>query len=283
MPHPPAAGPRLTAIDRLRLLLPRGWRGALNRALYEAAYRIPAVAASGFFNGGYLPLSPGLLSVPGLAATAAQANLYQFVMRDHPAGLVWEPAHVLEIGCGAGGGLLYAGVAWPRSRLTGIDASATAIAAARLRLRQRPEITLIEGRGEALPLADAHFDLVISIGTLTNIGAARFMAEAGRVLLPGGVLSISAGTGWAAADYRAMLAATAAAAGLHLLRFTDITAGALAAIEADAPAHAAMIAGLPWFLRHQAREWAALPGSARHGRYRSGARRDVAAVFRRAA
>ncbi len=267
----------------LRQRLPDRGRAALNRALYEIAYRIPAVADSGFFNGGMLPLSPELMAVPGLRGTPAQANLYHFVMLDHLAGLVWEPARLLEVGCGAGGGLLYARAAWPRSALVGIDASGSAIAAATQRLRDQPGITLMQARGEALPFPAAGFDVLVSIGTLTNVGAAAFLREAARVLMLGGYLSLSAGTGWSALDYQAMLAREGAAAGLRLIRFAEITAGTMAAIEADAEAHAAMIARLPFFLRGQAREWAALPGSVRHARYLAGARRDMAAVFQREA
>lgn len=265
----------------LRQKLPDGGRAALNRALYEAAYRIPAVASSGFFNGGMMPLSPELMAVPGLGGTPSQANLYHFVMLDQLAGLVWEPAGLLEIGCGAGGGLAYARAAWPRSALTGIDGSA--IAAATRRLDGQPGLTLMQARGESLPFPDASFDVVISIGTLTNVGAGSFLREAARVMQAGGFLSLSADTGWNAGDYRAMLAREGAAAGLALLRFAEITPGTMAAIEADAEAHAAMIARLPFFLRRQAREWAALPGSVRHARYLAGARRDMAAVFQRVA
>jgi len=275
--------PRLTALDRLRRLLPVGLRAALNRAVYEAAYRVPLVAKAGFFNGGYHPLLPGLAAAQSLA-NRCQANLYELVLRHHPGPRSpTPPARLLDIGCGAGGGLAYAAAIWPGTRLTGVDAAAGAIAAARRHLAAHPDILLIRARGESLPLPDAAFDMVVSVGALTNVGARTFLAEAARVLAPGGLLSISAGTGWSEADYRRMLGSVAADAGLRLLRLTDITAGTIAAIEADAATHAAAIAALPWFLRGQAREWAALPGSARHARYRSGARRDVAAVFRRLA
>lgn len=267
----------------LRERMPRRGGAALNRALYEIAYRISAVAQGGFFNGGMLPLSPDLMEVSALGGTPSQANLYHFVMLDHLAGLVWEPARLLEIGCGAGGGLAYAHAAWPRSAITGIDASGSAITAATRRLAGQTGVTLMQARGEALPFPDARFDVVISIGTLTNVGAGAFLRESARVLEPGGFLSLSAGTGWSADDYAAMLAREGAAAGLQLLRFTEITEGTMAAIEADAAAHGAMIARMPFFLRRQAREWAALPGSVRHARYLAGARRDMAAVFQREA
>jgi SAM-dependent methyltransferase len=267
----------------LRQWLPASARASLNRFLYEAAYRIPAVARSGFFNGGLMPLSPDLMELPGLGGTPSQANLYHFVMLDQLAGLVWEPARLLEIGCGAGGGLRYARAAWPRSALIGVDASGSAIAAATARLAGQPGITVMQARGEALPLPDAVFDVVISIGTLTNVGAGAFLREAARVMLPGAYLSLSAGTGWSAVDYAAMLRRHGAEAGLDLIRFEEITPGTMAAIAADAEAHAAMIARLPFFLRGQAREWAALPGSVRHARYLAGARRDMAAVFQRVA
>ncbi|WP_431285840.1 class I SAM-dependent methyltransferase [Humitalea sp. 24SJ18S-53] len=266
------------SLNLLRAVLPAGGAATLNRAVYEAAYRLPAVADSGFFNGGYRPLLPGLLGVPGLAGAPSQANLYEFVLRTHPGRRVQDPRTILDIGCGAGGGLEYAGAAFPRAGLTGVDASAAAIAAARRRLRAA---RLIQARGEALPLRDGGFDLVVSVGTMTNVGAGPFMAEAARVLAPGGILTLSAGTGCCMDDIRAQITGAAGAAGLRLLRLTDITAQAMSAITADAPHHRAMIATLPFWLRAEAAEWAALPGSARHRRYHAGQRRDVAAVLQR--
>lgn len=267
-----------TMLALLRSALPDSAGAALNRAVYEAAYRLPTVGGAGFFNGGYRPLLPGFLRVAGLAASPSQANLYEFVLRSHPGERVRDPRAILDIGCGPGGGLEYARAAFPRARLTGVDTSAAAIAAARRRL---PDALLIRARGEALPLPDGGFDLVVSVGVLTNVGASRFMREAARVLAPDGILTLSAGTGWDLGDFRTLLTTNAQAAGLRLRRLTDITPQALAAIEADAQRHRDMIANLPFWLRAEAAEWACLPGTGRHHRYRTGQRRDAAAVFQR--
>jgi ubiquinone/menaquinone biosynthesis C-methylase UbiE len=188
---------------------------------------------------------------------------------------------VLDIGCGSGGGLIYAAELWPEAETTGVDSSLAGIAAARRRVRRVPNIRLLRCGGHALPLPDQFFDRAAGVGSLTNIGAAPFLAEAARVLRPGGTLSISAGPGWSVRDYRAMLATQGRHLGLRLDSLTDITAATLAAIRAAQERNERLVASLPRALRRQAREWATLPGSARHARYRSGARRDLAAVFRR--
>ncbi|MEJ1157765.1 class I SAM-dependent methyltransferase [Prosthecomicrobium sp. N25] len=273
---------RLTPLDRLRRVVPAAVGKWLNRAIYEAAYLVPEVARSGFFNGGYRPLSPNLLPVPGLGATPSQVNLVHFVLVEHPADhRAGPPARLLDIGCGAGGGLRYAAALWPGVPMTGVDASASAIRAARRLLAPVPSVTLLRARGEAMPLPEAGFDFVASIGTLTNVGMQPFMAEAARVLAPGGILSLSVGTRRGPANYTRLLREEGAKAGLTLLRVTDLTPGSLAAMEADADALASLIARLPRVLHGQAREWAALPGSARHARYLAGERHDYAAVFRR--
>lgn len=269
----------LTRLDKLRRKLPAQLGQILNRTIYEGAFLLPSVAKTGFFNSGYLPLLPDFHPLPALAGQEAQANLYHYVLRHHPGAALAQPRQILDIGCGSGGGLLYAAALWPEAEITGIDSSFAGIATARRRLAAQPRIRLLRGSGHALPMPGPAFDLVVGIGSLTNIGAVPFLREAARVLRPGGTLSISAGTGWSVQDYRAMLASHGAAFGLRLVSLADITTGTLAAIEAAHEANEALVAKLPRPLRRHAREWAALRGSARHDRYRSGARRDLAAVF----
>ncbi|MGK7868150.1 class I SAM-dependent methyltransferase [Falsiroseomonas sp. E2-1-a20] len=273
--------PAQTPLDLLRRRLPAQLGRLLNRAIYEAAFLVPTVARSGFFNSGYLPLLPGFLPVEALPLQEASANLYHYVLHTHPGEGGPPPRRVLDIGCGSGGGLIYAAALWPEAMITGVDCSFAGIAAARRRVRGVPNIRLLRCGGHALPLPDQSFDLAAGVGSLTNIGAAPFLAEAARVLRPGGILSISAGTGWSVRDYQAMLATQGRNLGLRLISLTDITAATLTAIDSAQDQNEKLIASLPRALRRQAREWATLPGSARHARYGSGARRDLAAVFRR--
>jgi ubiquinone/menaquinone biosynthesis C-methylase UbiE len=95
---------------------------------------------------------------------------------------------VLELGIGSGLNLEYYG---PRvTRVIGLDRSAEMLAKAReTSARGRHPVTLIEASGEAIPLADASVDTVVTTWTLCSIpDVAGALAEARRALRPGGQL-----------------------------------------------------------------------------------------------
>src|SRR5438876_8234511 len=94
---------------------------------------------------------------------------------------------VLDLGCGEGRDLL----AWnavPCDEVTGVDIDGARVAAARERF---PGRTYWQAAGESLPFAVASFDRVISTGSVPYMDIVKVFAEAHRVLLPGGRLSIS--------------------------------------------------------------------------------------------
>jgi SAM-dependent methyltransferase len=94
---------------------------------------------------------------------------------------------LLEIGCGIGTDLLR--FARGGARVTGIDLSQTAIDLARqnFALHDVEPEDLQVGNGEALPFADASFDVVYAHGVLQyTADAAQMVREAHRVLRPGG-------------------------------------------------------------------------------------------------
>jgi demethylmenaquinone methyltransferase / 2-methoxy-6-polyprenyl-1,4-benzoquinol methylase len=100
------------------------------------------------------------------------------------AGLV-TGMHVLDVGVGTG---LLARQALalvaPGGDVTGVDPSAGMMAQANL-----PDVTLLHGRAEELPVADATFDYVsmgYALRHLSDLNAA--FAEVARVLRPGGRL-----------------------------------------------------------------------------------------------
>lgn len=271
-------------VAKLRLRLGPAGRHLLNRLLYEAIYSMPSVARLGFFNGGYSPPPQGMPEVPALAGAPLQAALYDFAVRIHAGPLDGaRPRRVLDIGCGLGGGLLYAGTALPGATLTGIEPSWRAVLRARRRLRRAGQkATIRHGDAARLPFADASFDLVMGIGVITYVGYAEFLREAARVLAPGGLLTITAGTSHTAPDWtRERLRTLGAESGLELCRFQDITAPCFEALERQAVTHAAAVSRLPGPLRQYAMEWAVLPGSRRHALYLSGDKKEIAAVFTR--
>ena len=95
---------------------------------------------------------------------------------------------ILDVGCGDG--LLTTRLTKDGARVTGIDASADMIAAARRRAKAAGvEIDLVEGDAGDLPFPAGHFDCVVSVATLCFVDEPRStIREMVRVLKPGGRL-----------------------------------------------------------------------------------------------
>jgi ubiquinone/menaquinone biosynthesis C-methylase UbiE len=109
----------------------------------------------------------------------------------HAAGLDRLGAYrVLDVGCGSGGELVtfVRWGAWP-TRLHGVDLLLDRLALARRRL---PHARWLAAAGEALPFADATFDLVTQFTVFTSVLdaalRARIAAEMRRVLRPSGAI-----------------------------------------------------------------------------------------------
>jgi ubiquinone/menaquinone biosynthesis C-methylase UbiE len=88
---------------------------------------------------------------------------------------------VLEVGCGSG--RLSAGLAPAAQIFIGVDPDAAAIAQA---ARTVPAAIFQTGTGEALPFADATFDVVLFTLSLHHQSPAQALREAARVLRPAG-------------------------------------------------------------------------------------------------
>ncbi|HEX7155407.1 MAG TPA: class I SAM-dependent methyltransferase [Thermoanaerobaculia bacterium] len=93
---------------------------------------------------------------------------------------------VLEYGCGMGGCAF--DLAAKGALVTGIDISASAIERATERAKGYPpgSLTFQKADAEALPFADASFDVVCGSGILHHLDLARAVAEVRRVVKPGG-------------------------------------------------------------------------------------------------
>ena len=144
--------------------------------------------------------------VPGvLAMRASDQNWADSVAGDmerhYSPGRTWEalartalpllkPGDVLDIASGDG---VLAELLAPHShRYICIDTSARVVAAAAERLRRFANVEVREGDMHALPFADGSFDLVVLMHALTYAAKpAQAVAEAARVLKPGGRLLLS--------------------------------------------------------------------------------------------
>ena len=140
-----------------------------------------------------------------LAMRAADQNWADSVAGDmerhYSPGRTWEalarsalpllkPGDVLDIASGDG---VLAELLAPHShRYVCLDSSTKVVLAASERLRKLKNVEVREGDMHALPFEDGHFDLVVLMHALTYADEpARAVAEAARVLRPGGRLLLT--------------------------------------------------------------------------------------------
>ena len=127
----------------------------------------------------------------------SHVELYDTVMRDaDDAGFrarrAWLASDVrgdvLEIGCGTG--FMFEHFSTD-ARVRAIDVDDDFLAVARSRATQHPHVVVSKGDAQALPFADASFDVAVACLVFCSIpSAARALSEAKRVLRPGGELRL---------------------------------------------------------------------------------------------
>ena len=100
------------------------------------------------------------------------------------------PPHVVDVGCGTGALVRLLAADLPATvSLTGVDAAPAMIAAAAAHPGLDPRVTFSVARAEALPMADAVADLVVSTTSFDHWhGQLLGLLECRRVLRPGGRL-----------------------------------------------------------------------------------------------
>lgn len=111
------------------------------------------------------------------------------------AGLPQPGEAVLDVGCGAGVDALFAAhYVGPQGRVVGLEFSSDMMACAQANAEASAlgNVTFVPGSAEALPFADASFDLLLSNGVYNLVLRKRqALAEALRVLRPGGRLQVA--------------------------------------------------------------------------------------------
>jgi ubiquinone/menaquinone biosynthesis C-methylase UbiE len=121
------------------------------------------------------------------AADPAQREM----LEDYTAGLELRPgSELLEVGCGTGAVSRYLATLPGVAHVTGVDPSPLFVERARELAGDAP-VDFVAGDGQALELDDASFDAVVFHTSLCHMPEReRALAEAFRVLRPGGQLAV---------------------------------------------------------------------------------------------
>lgn len=241
---------------RLRRVLWRWWYNKLARRIGQGEWT--------FMNYGFQPPSgSGVLALePEDEQDRLCIQLYERVTERADLG----GAKVLEVGSGRGGGASYLARYRKPLSMLGVDYSRQAIRFCESRHAGIPQLRFEFGDAENLALPDASFDAVINVESSHCYGnIARFFGEATRVLRPGGrFLFADLRDPAEMAELRLMLSRTP---GLEILEEEDITAGVLAALEADDARKRRMIEDLvPASIRPLFEEFAGVRGGQVHER-----------------
>jgi ubiquinone/menaquinone biosynthesis C-methylase UbiE len=110
------------------------------------------------------------------------------------AGQVADGQHLLDVGCGFGGTIQQINAGHADMHLTGlnIDARQLAAAADQTNAANGNHIAWVEGDACQLPFEDNSYDRVLAVECIFHFPSReRFLAEAARVLKPGGYVAVS--------------------------------------------------------------------------------------------
>ncbi len=138
---------------------------------------------------GYWP-DPALADGTGYDFARAAGRLTERMIE---AGGVRDDQRVLDVGCGFGGLVSAVNDRFTGMNLVGLNIDARQIARARKLASPRGdnEVEFVEGDACELPFPDASFDVVFAVECAFHFESrAKFIAEAHRVLRPGGRLAI---------------------------------------------------------------------------------------------
>ena len=260
---------RLTALSARLVSVSPALRRRLWRLCYEALAARYRSGQWSFMNFGYAETDP---AAPALGLGESDEpdrhciQLYDHVLR--PAGARLVGARVLEVGCGRGGGCDYISRTGSPQSVTGVDFSAQAAALCRASFA-RPGLSFRQGDAEALPFPDGSFDIVLNVESSHCYGSMeRFMAEAARVLVPGGLFL------WAdmrPAGTREAVARDLTGSGLRLVSEEAITPNVLLSLERMTEVRTEMIRSMvPRPFRRGLRDFAGVSGSRLHESLRTG-------------
>ena len=258
-----------------RLLVPA--RRQMYKQWYELLARRFRRPDWTYMNYGYAPLEGELGAGVGSSDPDADlrcfSNLYERVV----AGVTIDQRDVVEIGCGRGGGSVLLKRIGNPARMCGVDLAQSSVELCR-QVHGASGVEFEVGDAEALPFADATFDVAVNVESSHCYSSTEtFAREAFRILRPGGTLA------WT--DFRpaAQMPATIEAfrsAGFRVAAQQDITENVLRALAILEPRKKEFAVGqVPKFLRGRFSRFAGGPGSPIHTAFASREKIYLAARF----
>ncbi len=235
----------------------------LHRYIYDVAYGLPQWQEISTFNYGYAPCDGAVAEV--WPNEPHQIQLYAEVAKAvQAAARTPEPARLLEVCSGRGGGLahLYAALS-PRATI-GIDRSLTAL---RHRRNGNAAIARLQGHALQLPFPEASIDLAVNVEALADLPKLPFLEEICRVLAADGIFAVADTMPHGPEACRLGLIDLGRKSGLEIVSFRDITINVCEACRIDDQRRRELVNRLPRYLRPIAREWVSLPGTTRFGQF----------------
>lgn len=175
---------------------------------------------------------------------------------------------VLEVGCGRGGGSEWIARTQGVKSMTGMDLASSAIELCRASHRAG-NLTFVQGDAERIPFPEASFDVVLNVESCHHYPSlATFFAEVDRVLKPGGHFCVAF---YGEQPGLRRFERAAAATGLEIMEFSDITPSVVNALKASDEMKMALIRRhAPWYLTPVLKFFAGVEGSEIHRGFTDG-------------
>jgi ubiquinone/menaquinone biosynthesis C-methylase UbiE len=215
------------------------------------------------FNYGYAPCDDSVAEL--WPSEPHQIQLYAEVAKAvQGAAPAPEPARLLEVCCGRGGGLAYLHATLSPRATIGIDRSLTAL---RHRRNGTAAIAQVQGHALQLPLPEASIDLAVNVEALADLPKLPFLAEICRVLAANGIFAVADTMPHGPEACHLGLIDLGLKSGLEVASFRDITMNVCEACRNDDQPRSQLVNRLPRYLRPIAREWVSLPGTTRFGQF----------------
>jgi SAM-dependent methyltransferase len=255
----------MTATERIADIGVRWFKDFMNKVWYPFLTRRLDAQEVTFLNYGYeedppmgLPLDqsdePNRFGIQLYHLVATQVDL--------------EGKKALEVSCGHGGGASYLTRTLHPASYTGLDFNPDGVAYCK-KTHKLPGLDFVHGNAEDLPFPDESFDAVINVeASHAYPQLSRFLAEAARVLRPGGHFLYTDFRG--ASEFHGWEAALAEMP-LRQVSARVINDGVLRSLDKNSQRSLEMIGGrLPALMRPFGRRFAGVPGTGIYRRFENG-------------